>query len=95
MTPIDRSIVGSVTVRAFEFFAGIRAWSTAFRACGVPSVSVFSEVDPDAMLVGTCHHPAAISLGDIEELTLQDVLALVEKYPTHWLQWSVDQPAQM
>ena len=56
-------------------------WSTALGAGGVPSVSVFSEIDPDAMLVGTCHYPAAISLGDIEELTLQDVLALVEKYP--------------
>ena len=81
MTPIDRSIVASVTVLAFEFFAGIMIWSTALGACGVPSVSVFSEIDPDAILVSTCHHPAALSLGDIEELTLQDVLAVVEQYP--------------
>ena len=81
MTPIDRSIVASVTVLAFEFFAGIMIWSTALGACGVPSVSVFSEIDPDAILVSTCHHPAALSLGDIEELTLQDVLAVVDQYP--------------
>ena len=33
------------------------------------------------MFVGTCHHPAALSLGDIEELKLQDVLAVVNQYP--------------
>ena len=77
MTLIDRSVVASVTVIAFDFFAGITISSTAFGACGVLSVPVFSEIDPGAMLVGTCHHPAALP-GDIEELKLQDVLAVGE-----------------
>ena len=54
-------------------------------------------IDPESMFVGTCHHPAALSVGDIEELKLQDVLAVVDQYPptTHPLRWSLDHPAQM
>ena len=63
VTLIDRSVVTSVTVIAFDFFAGITISSTAFGACGVLSVPVFSEIDPDSMLVGTCHRPALLPVG--------------------------------
>ena len=71
----------SVLVIALELFAGIMVWSTVSGEMNIPTLSFFSEVDQDALLVAHGIHPEAVPLGDIQAISVERVLDLAMEYP--------------
>lgn len=74
---------GDVKIRLVELFAGIGAFSAAFRNTEIPHETIaIAEIDPHAILAHACIHGAVPNLGDISLVeSLPDCDLLTYSFP--------------
>ena len=68
-------------VVVIELFAGIMPASTALHKLGVQAVSYFAETASDPLDLAARLWPNAISLGDVQSLSQEALLAIVRMHP--------------